>query len=503
MKDISRRLTALFASRRFFYVVVGGFTLSALWFVFSALYPLAFDEDFHLGVIRIYAEQWSPFLSGQPAQGDAFGSLATDPSYLYHYIMSFPYRFLQLFTQSETIIVIWLRLINVAIVAASLFLYRKVMLRAGASAALTHVALALFVLIPIVPQLAAHINYDNAFMLLLAWLCLVTFNLIDSLRDRRVDVRALLLFIVLCLGISIVKYAALPLLAAAALFVAWTAYRSFKGAYRKLGKSLLGGYKRLSRATKIVLLVALAVGVVLFAQRYVVNIAKYGTPVPDCGKVLTVDQCKQYGPWGRDYTLEQSKNPDFQPSIGYFMSEWVKGMLHRLFFAVSGARTGFVNYIELPIPRAVFAVLTVIVLACTALWWTKVFRGSPYLVFFAAMIGVYLAILIFDQYGMYKQTSVPVAINGRYLLPILPLAAVIAGKALAHALSKYKAVHLKPYLAAVTILLFLQGGGMLTYLLRADPNWYWPNQTVRDFNEQARKIATPFVIEGDKFKPWH
>jgi hypothetical protein len=500
---IGAAITRGLGTQWFWYLVLGGFILSALWFVFSAIFPMAFDEDFHLGVIRVYAEQWSPFLAGQPAGADAYGSLATDPSYLYHYVMSFPYRLLAAISNSETVQVIGLRLLNVAMVAGSLVLYRRVMVRAGASRALAHTALALLVLIPIVPQLAAHINYDNAFMLLLAWLCLVTFQLVESCRRRHIDSRSLIVFVVLCIGISLVKYAALPLLVGAVVFVAWSALRAFKGSYATIPRLAVRDYNGLMPPVRAVLMAALLVSCALFVQRYGTNLVTYHTPVPDCGQVLSVEQCKQYGPWGRDYSLEQSKRDDFAPQPVYFIKEWLLGMRHRLFFAVSGAKTGFVNYIELPVLVATFTVMALAGVVAVLVWWRRVFASSPYLVFFALMSGLYLIALLIDQYGMYKQTSVPVAINGRYLIPLLPLLAVIVGKAFGTAFTKMRATAYKPYLTVVVLAVFLQGGGMLTYLLRADAAWYWPNQTVRDTNEALRGFIAPLVIEGDKYRPWH
>jgi hypothetical protein len=503
MNDLKRRLTSFFVSRNFFYVVLGFFVLEALWFVFSALYPMAFDEDFHLGVIRIYAEQWSPFLAAQPEGADAFGAVARDPSYFFHYLMSFPLRFIELFTQSETIQVIFLRLINVALFAWSLVLFRRVLLKAGTSPALVNVSMLLFVLIPIVPQLAAHINYDNLLMVLLAWLCLMTFRLVDSFREQRVDMAALAVFVAICLFTSVVKYAALPLLLAAVLFVAIMAYRNFRGKSKRLRMRIKDGYLRIGRKTKIALLLGLALGSLLFVQRYVVNMIDYGHPVPDCGKVLSVEQCKQYGPWGRDYGYEQNRPDEFQANPLTFMGSWLEGMQHRLFFAVSGAKTGFNNYIELPVPVITFSVLAIAGLLATVIWWRQIFRGHAYLAFFMLLSVVYCAVLWYDQYGMYKQTGVAVAINGRYLVPILlPLAAVV-GRAIAIGLARCKRDGLKPYLAAAVIILFLQGGGVFTFILRSDDSWYWPNQFVRNINHGARNVIAPLTIEGDKHADWH
>src|SRR5690606_16417980 len=108
---------------------------------------MAFDEDFHLGIIRLYAEHWGPFSLVQTEAANKFGSIVTDPSYLYHYLMSFPYRVLDGLGASEVTSVITLRMMNVALFAWALWLYRKVLLRAGVSSAVTNVVLAVFILI--------------------------------------------------------------------------------------------------------------------------------------------------------------------------------------------------------------------------------------------------------------------------------------------------------------------------------------------------------------------
>lgn len=498
METFTRKLTDFLSSRRFWYVVFGFFIFEALWLVFSAVYPMAFDEDFHLGVIRMYAEQWSPFLTAHPQTADQFGAVVRDPSYLYHYLMSFPYRILVYFTGTEAMQVVILRLMNVAMFAAGLALFRKVMLRAGASAALTHGALALFVLIPIVPQLAAHINYDNLLMILLPLMCLAVFSLTDSFRKRQINTQALLGFVAICLFMSVVKYAVLPFLAAALLFLAAVFAWRFKGHFNKAGPGSRAGFIAMRRPLQIGLLGLCLLGGVLFMQRYGVNMVQYKTPVPDCGQVLSAEQCSAYGPWGRDYYFEQVKSIDFSPDPNTYMAEWVKGMWYRLFFAVNGPTSAYTNYRPLPVPYYTAIVLAGAGLLTVLIWWRKVFRGNTYLLFFALLIAVYCVILWLDQYGMYKDTAQPVAINGRYLLPILPLLAVIIGRGLAAAASALRATRLKAVLCVAILLLFLHGGGFFTFILRSDNTWYWPSQPVRALNNQARDVLAPVIIEGPK-----
>src|ERR1039458_4153936 len=159
MKSITS-INRLIGSRRFFLFILLFFIFEAVWIALSAVYPQAFDEDFHFGLIQIYSHHWLPFLSSQPPHANAYGAVARDPSYLYHYLMSFPYRLIAHFVHGVIGQVILLRLINVGLFAGGLILLRRVLLRVGASPQLTNVSLLLFVLIPIAPQMAAEINYD-------------------------------------------------------------------------------------------------------------------------------------------------------------------------------------------------------------------------------------------------------------------------------------------------------------------------------------------------------
>jgi len=74
-KTVSGWLRALCTSNRFFYVTVGLLVGQALWIALSSHYPMAFDEDFHLGIIKLYAHHISPFWSAHPAGADAFGAV--------------------------------------------------------------------------------------------------------------------------------------------------------------------------------------------------------------------------------------------------------------------------------------------------------------------------------------------------------------------------------------------------------------------------------------------
>jgi hypothetical protein len=501
MKTFTQKLTSFFASRMFFFIIMYFFLFEALWLVFTAIYPMAFDEDFHFGLIQMYADHWTPFLSQQPAGADKFGAVVHDPSYLYHYVMSFPYRAIAYFTDNQTTQVIILRLMNVAMFTWALVLFKRVMLRAKASPALANVTLAVFVLIPIVPFVAAHVSYDNVFMVLLPLLCLSAFDIIESLKKKQLNLKALITFVILCMAISLVKYAALPIILAAVLFLLVVFVRTYFGRLRTLWSDIAQSFKKLSAAQRYVLLGFLLLFSVLFIQRYGVNMALYKTPVPDCDDVLTVQQCSQYGPWARDHGYVQELPDDFKPNIRTFTSSWFGGMIHRMFFAINSSLHWYVNYLELPLPTYTAGTLAVVGFLSMIVWWRRIFKDNVLLAFCITVALGYILVLFLNGYTDYARVGRPVAINGRYLLPVLPLLAIAIGKGISLTLQKFRIAQAKMYLAALVMLLFLHGGGVFTFILRSDETWYWNNRWVIHANNGVRKVLAPIIIEGPKQRP--
>lgn len=213
------KVMPILSSRRFFYVVVALLVVQAAWLALSAQYPMAFDESFHMGIIQVYSNQWLPFLSAQPINADSFGALARDPSYLYHYLMSFPYRLIASVIHDWNAQIIMMRLLNVAMFASSLFVFRRVLRLAKASPALTNSILLFFVLIPVVPHLAAHINYDNLVVLLVAVSSLLGLQLLNAFKQQHAPLKTVVALVLICIGASLVKYAFLPIALAIGMYI--------------------------------------------------------------------------------------------------------------------------------------------------------------------------------------------------------------------------------------------------------------------------------------------
>jgi hypothetical protein len=492
---VPTRLRRIVQSQWFFRATLIFFVLQALWIALSSHYPMAFDEDFHMGIIHLYAHHLSPFWSAHPAGADAYGAITRDPSYLFQWLMSFPYRLLSLCTSNEAARVIGLRLINIALFAASLPLYRRVLLRLRASRAVTNACLFIFILLPVVPMLAAQVNYDNLLVPLVAALLLLTLRIKERLNHELIPLTDIGLLIGIGMLTSLVKYAALPLVVAMVGYLAIVALR-VHSRRRTFRQAIAAGWRAMQAGTRWALLVLLLVSSVLFVERYGINTLKYHTPIPDCDDVLTITQCSSYGPWIRDYqynlSKDQTQTTTLKTPIGY-TGDWFWGMWFRTFFAVSGPNDSYQTRRPLPVPAigaivvAALAVVGVAVKGRTI--WRRYDAGVLWLI--TAVVVLYVGSLWLTEYKGYLYTGQPVAINGRYLVPIAPLLFGVGAVGIYELLRK-----VRPALALTGLAIMLSfawGGGAWTYIVRSSDNWDWQNRAVLDANHAAQHVLWPIT----------
>lgn len=499
IRTVALKIQRLLASRWFFIGLIVFFAIQAVWIALSAKYPMAFDEDFHLGIIKIYAAQWSPFLNGTPDHSAAFGAVTRDPSYLFHYVMSFPYRLSMTLFHNETTTIIILRLIDVALAVWSIVLFRRVLLRARIGRASAHTILGIFVQLPIFALMAGQINYDNALLVVVAVLCLLTQKILTELRTKHLSAPTVIWFVVVCLIGSLVKYAFLPLAAAAVIIIFVSLWRQHR--FKKYTREFWVSWRQSRRLLQVGLLAAVIVSAGLFSQRYLVNVAEFHSITPACDSVLDVDTCQSYGPWARDYHLKQAKKvhditqPD---SLGktlaspfVYTAMWLYGMWYRLFFMINGNLPvlRYQNYPSLPLIGGVAVIIALAGFVALATRWKKVVAGRTEW-FFVSMIGLYCGALLFQNYSSYLHTGQAVAVNGRYLLPILVLLGALMITALSHMLRR---TEWRAGLAVLSLLLFLSGNSLVSFIVRSNDHWYWQNQTVLTVNHTAQKVLKPLV----------
>lgn len=468
----------LIGSDRFFYAVLSVFALGAAWIAVASLYPMAFDEEFHYGLIKIYAGGPLPFGIEHTSDMAQYGAATADASYLFHYLLSFPFRLLDVLGVPDMANIIFLRLLNIAFVAAGLIVLRRAFIEAGLSRPVIVTGLTLVSSLPVFVLLAAHINYDNLLFLIIAWCTLLLVRLTNRVQTGRPLPlsESLQLVAAMLIGMS-VKYSFLPLALAMFLWLVWLVvlgYQRHKQTVSSQLATFTSQWRSVSRRKRYAWVGLLAVSV-LFASHYLTSTLTYGSPIPSCERVFSETECQAYGPWVRNKTLEANKSESFEPLSfpEYMTAEWFPGMTQRLTFAVAGKTNGFET--RLPLPALVHGYVSLSIIGLLCLIIQLVRRQMPWLTALTGLLTfVYVGVLAFQLYGDYIDTAEPVAINGRYLIPLLPLVGVVLIHAVRGALASVSSSRLVLAALGIACLLVISGAGIGTYVVQAESHWFWP-----------------------------
>jgi hypothetical protein len=491
------------SSDRFFYATVLLFIIEAGWIALTAVYPQAFDEQYHLGIIKIYAHQWSPFLAHQPAGADVYGAVTRDPSYMYHYLLSFPYRLIAHYTHNVQLMVICLRFISVGLLVSALIVYRRLLSSLPMSKALAHVVLLFFVLIPVVPLLGAQINYDNALLWLVGLSLLWTLQLLRIIRDEHQLPLALTLkLLAVCLFASLVKYAFLPFFVMIVLLCFIQIFRSRAYTNKRLRRSLM----RLRSGQAIILSAVVTLLLGLFVAMYGVNVLRYHTPVPDCSAVMGKTACLKYPPWARNYQFAQTHPQISATRMVRYPATWVNQSVRELTFAITsrfeddGVTVDYFVGEPLPIMRIVAWTVLAVGSLLSIMFIRRLWRDVAMRTLIIVSI-VYAAALFVQNFADFLETGQPVAVHGRYLLPILPLLLAIIARCSVWAIQQQKASVRQAlyasqlWLVVLSVVILVQGSGLITYLVRSDTDWLWPqDRGIHKVNHAAKKALHPVVV---------
>src|SRR4051794_9900317 len=121
------RVVNVVKSEKFFIFVIALSVIQNLWYALT-FQPIIFDEKIHFGSTVAYTSHLSPFITSQPSSLDYLGQITRNTSYLFYYILSWPLRLIDVFTHNASAQLILLRLINIALFACALIIFRKVLL---------------------------------------------------------------------------------------------------------------------------------------------------------------------------------------------------------------------------------------------------------------------------------------------------------------------------------------------------------------------------------------
>ncbi|HVI60611.1 MAG TPA: hypothetical protein VM535_00460, partial [Candidatus Saccharimonadales bacterium] len=238
----------------------------------------------------------------------------------------------------------------------------------------------------------------------------------------------------------------------------------------------------------------LAIAAGLFLQMYGTNMVVYHNPTPACHQVLAEEECAQYGGWQRNQ-LALANKADVNANPLAYGASWTYRMFIALFYTSSGGASPQAYYLSVnPLPVVFVTALLVFLVGAGLLvkYHREIFRRYRYLGFLLFVCAVYVVLLWTRNYQDYLHVGQKIAINGRYLFPIaLPAMLLIA---LAYRQLFAHKHHLKLGLMLVVLVMFLQGGGALTYIAVSNNDWYWHNRAVFGMNRGLQRVVKPMIL---------
>lgn len=496
-------LCGLMASQWFFAAVIVMFALQAIFIALVGRYSMAFDEYYHYEIIQQYAKVWFPWQVAQPPGPAELGAVTTDTSYLYHWLMSFPYRFIRLFTESLQSHLIFFRLIDVAIVGFGLFVYRTLLQRIAISRAATHGILAVLVLVPVTSFLAGQLTYDALMFAMTGVSLLYAVKLLQEIRKSSVTLRTLLLTLSFLMLASITKYAFFVIAIIVGLILAFETYVAYRPRWRQASRYLNAVAVSLQQGLRVpataCIIGLLLVASVLFLQRYGLNTVRYGTPLPDCGTAISESRCKAYAPYGRNIAYKEAGYASSVKAndVAYYPIRWSAKMMRSLFFAVAPREAGYKPGNPLPIAKTAGNIIawSIVVLIVLGLPW--LLRNATTRLLLLASIG-YIGALFARNFSEFVSLGVPVAINGRYILYLLPVLAALAYLATKHLVAKLGTKSATVWVggccaALILGVLMVFGGGFLPFVIRSGDEWMWPSAV--EVTREFRSLLWPYVLK--------
>jgi hypothetical protein len=472
-------------SKSFFYVVLGLFAFQALWIAWSGAYSMAYDEFFHLAAIQEYAKHWLP-IAGESAAHPELGAFSRDPSFLYHYLMSFPYRVIVQIWHSFASQIIVLRMFNIALFTGGMVFFWRTLRRAGLSLKTANIIMFFFAFIPTSALLAAQLNYDNMVVFTAgATLYLATDIVLQLRRNTLPGLPKIVTLLAVLLAGSVVKYAFLPIAAAVGLVLLY----EFIVAFRRKAVTasvLRQEWKKTNRLLLAAAGVFLLAAAGVFTERIGLNIVRYHTPVPDCAQVISYDKCLSHDAYERNENyknLQLSKQLSIRDKVTYPV-QWYQQVIRESFFAIGPKQINYPSGPPLPVANIagnviVFAMLLTVVAALPWLVRHPIWR------LWLATFVLYVGTLFARNYSEYLSLGVPVAIHGRYVVPVIILLAGLCAAAVAHFLPSRRRRYLYVTLAVLGVLM-IWGGGWLPWVIRSADSWMWPHavpasRTLRSF----------------------
>jgi hypothetical protein len=461
MLDINfQRIKSIVSSSSFFKGVLALAAVQGVWYALT--YRLGvLDEHVHFGFISIFTDQISPFITSQKLEWDWLGEVTRNPSSLYYYIMSFPLRFIEVFTADTKVHIIFLRLIHTVIFLYGLVRYSKFFKVTGVPRIFSNIVLLLLVLTPSVAVIPGIISYDNMQFLFSG---ILLYQAALMIKKPVVSIDDILKILIIIMVGMLMKYTFIALAAPLCAVVLISIFRRKKAI-------------KITKNKHTFILGALFVfALIFFIERPVQNLVKYQNFSASCVSKLGEERCKDNHSNKRNITALERKTDDFSPKSLYEFTfvDWIPNMIRsqvRLNPWDSPSKVLLLLYAV-----GFFGGITIVLMHLRTLLTNK------YYVLMISAISTFSLILLLNNYKSYRLLAEVVAVSSRYLLPVQPLLMMLV---LVSSYSLFKKRRrLSVVILAVTILCFVFGGGVTTYYITADDGAKWSDRTQPDVIKQ-------------------
>ena len=389
-------------------IVVALVLLQSFFYVYF-FSPGIYDELQHYEFIKFYSSKLNPFISIQPVEADFLGEITRSPTYLYYFILSLPLRLIQFITQDNMAGLYILRAIHTLCFIAGIFAFKMLFTRVGFGKYVSATALLMVVLIPATSGLPGSVNYDNLIFLLTPLSFIYLLDVLDTNFNRRK------ILAYLCLGLfaCLIKFSFAPIFLVGTIVIIFKAFKKRQESQISDNLKSLFSIKEPMYVVLVLLFVSLSI---LFVERPVRNFIEFGNPNSECVKILSQERCSANYIAKRNIDFKNGKPENFEPigPLKYAQTLWSESLLKTTVY------TGVGNQ-SLPIVQSIFSVL---------------FTASPFFIayhlrgirasygtvadIFVVTFLVYTGLFFVEVYTAYIDLGKPVAINFRYLLPVIP-----------------------------------------------------------------------------------
>lgn len=475
---VYRMFSFLFMSRYSLLAIIILFIIQASWLALSFRFPMIYDEGTHMGFIVQYSDEISPYTNDTP------GNMTTQIS-LFHYLMSFIYRLMSVFTDSTFVLVVVCRLICIGMVATGMYILAKTCIRAGVPRGVTAIGMLLFTSLPMVPLVAATINNDNLLFLTSSIFFFYMVKIINDSKLNWLDVA--LLVSIGCIS-ALVKYTFLPIFL---ISIILTLCFSLKN--KKKFNGLLTSFRGTSFNKRLAMIALLTVSTGLFLLVYMGNVIMYKSLQPACTEVLPQQVCQRNGVVQRNKIAKETA--DSRPTVpidDFSYRIWFGSMLNNTVWSGNSTENGVALRPPLYITKISFFV-SVILGACLLLYAWRTLRMTPAFKVLLLVALSLFGVLFLKNLSTYYSLHQPYAIQPRYLMSVLPIV-VIAVVYAAYVVTRGKRT-LQTFVVALVLMMSTQGGGIITHILLSEKSWYWDSDVIVDSNQMLKGLLSKVVKE--------